>query len=81
MVIKLVKPGDMRIIKRFALFPITVKYETRWLETVYILQIRKHFIGYLLSDYWDDIGFTDKAEYKKWRLNYEREKGKIKPTD
>ena len=32
------KPGDKRIIKKFLLFPCTIKSETRWLETSHIKQ-------------------------------------------
>lgn len=66
MKIKRVKPGDMRIIKRFALFPRTLNYETRWLETVYILQFRRASIYMsIYSEYWYSNCFTTKAEYLK----------------
>lgn len=45
--------GDTRIIKRFALFPITVGSETRWLEWCYIKQ---HY-GITM---WLEDGFVDK---------------------
>ena len=43
-------------IKKFALFPITIKHETRWLETVYIYR-RESIIGPITS-------FTTKEEYE-----------------
>lgn len=38
--------GDTRIIKKFALFPITIGHELRWLEWVKITQKR-------MRDCWD----------------------------
>lgn len=35
---KIVKDGDTRIVQKFALFPITIGLETRWLERVDIEQ-------------------------------------------
>ena len=64
------KHNDTRIIKRFALFPITIYdtgdpwlertyYDRRWLETVYIEQ------RYTLTGYWDNYRFVDKDTYIK----------------
>ena len=74
MKIKRIKPGDRRIIKRFALFPITVKYETRWLETVYILQIRRSSHLLYCGEFWEPERFTTKAEYLKYKKEVEYER-------
>ena len=67
------KNNDRRVIKRFALFPITIYdecdswiertyYERRWLETVYIEQ------KYTLTGYWNNYKFVDKDTYIKFRM-------------
>ena len=67
------KNNDRRIVKRFALFPITISYncdrwlekqlyETKWLETVYIEQ---HFN--LSNGWWDNTSFVTKEDYVKYR--------------
>lgn len=48
-----------RVVRKFALFPICVGDETRWLETVYILQ-KRAFPG---APYWTDVDFVTKEEY------------------
>ena len=52
------KDGQKRIIKKFALFPIRLNGETRWLETVYILQ--KYLDGNSCG-YWDNKMFCSKG--------------------
>ena len=52
-----------RIVKTFALFPIRIHMEWRWLEMVYIKQHRHWGNG----DFWIDDEFTTKEEYKEWR--------------
>jgi hypothetical protein len=47
--------GDKRTVRRFALFPIRVKYEIRWLEMVTIAQ-------YWADGYWHNGRFIDKEE-------------------
>lgn len=47
-----------RYIKRFAILPIKIDMEIRWLETVYILQ-KRHYIG----DEWHNVEFCTKEEY------------------
>lgn len=49
-----------RVIKRFAFFPIIICGEYRWLETVYIRQIRR--AG------WVNVLFTNKEEYLKEKV-------------
>lgn len=61
------KYGDTRVIKRFALFPITVHTtghsETRWLAIVYIRQRYCESLSCLFSDYWSDEEFVDRDAY------------------
>lgn len=67
------KSNETQIIKRFAIFPITIYdkcdrciergyYETRWLETVYIEQCYR-----LHSDCWENYRFVNKEEYIKFK--------------
>lgn len=49
-----------RYIKRFALLPIRIRYEVRWLEIVYILQKRDG-----PEDSWHNQGFQTKQQYLK----------------
>lgn len=60
------KYGDKRIVKRFALFPITIYTaefsETRWLAIVYIRQRRITGLWEDL-DYWLDEAFVDWDAY------------------
>lgn len=67
------KNNDRQIIKRFALFPITIynkcdpwlerrHYERRWLETVYIEQNYETH-----SDCWNNYRFVDKETYIKFK--------------
>ena len=67
------KNNDRRVIKRFALFPITIYdkcdswlerkyYERRWLETVYIEQNYETREGC-----WVNYRFVDKETYIKFR--------------
>lgn len=82
---KFIKPtyklGQTRIIKKFALFPITIGNETRWLERVWIEQkiIKYIYIHHSLPyppqalidkglfDYlkWENIKFLDKRQGKQ----------------
>jgi hypothetical protein len=51
------KDGDVRIIKRFALFPINTPHETRWLEFV---RIEQRYEGYnWADDGWQNTQFID----------------------
>lgn len=52
----------IRIIKRFAVFPITIGDEERWWETCYIKQ-RRYYGYYTRCPFYDDIEFATKAEY------------------
>lgn len=56
-----------RIVKRFALLPISVDYTTVWLETVYLVQ--KNDLRWLLG--WYNIRFATKEEYDKFKATGE----------
>ena len=66
---KVYKRYDTRIIKRFALFPITIKHEykdeivkeTRWLETCYIEQEYYDPDGYNEFE-WRNVKFVDEGD-------------------
>jgi len=69
---KRIKEGTIRIVKRFAFFPITEYLKTEnpkvrtagltvWMETVYIKQ---EFIqGYDTGDYWTNHEFVSEKKY------------------
>ena len=68
---KHIKPRvySTRIIKRFTLFPIELKYEKRWLETVYIKQRYEMFEfigGYSYLD-WVNKEFVTKEKYLEYK--------------
>lgn len=50
--------NDERIIKKFAIFPIKIGYEIRWLEMVTIKQRYIYSCSYS-GYYWDNICFID----------------------
>ena len=50
------RDGEVRIVRRFALFPIGIDGEYRWLETCYI----KQKYSYVLS--WYNVEFSTKEE-------------------
>lgn len=52
------KTGDMRIIKRFALFPITINSEVRWLEWCVIEQ-RAYDVDYYVFFPWHNKRFLN----------------------
>jgi hypothetical protein len=58
---KLPRYGDKRLIKRFALFPISIIQnhikDTRWLEFVVIEQ---KFAEGLTDDFWENVRFINK---------------------
>jgi hypothetical protein len=57
---KLPKTGDIRIITKFALFPIKANGEKRWLETVRIKQ--RCWRGASGTVYWDNVAFVDEPK-------------------
>jgi hypothetical protein len=62
------EPGLKRIIKRFALFPMSGNFytnERRWLEIVYLEQ-HYHIGSY--TEGWINDGFVEKCDY----LNYKK---------
>lgn len=56
---------NYKIVKRFALLPIRVGNEYRWLETCYILKERSHSWGEDLG--WVNISWTNADTYKMWK--------------
>lgn len=52
-----------RIVKRFALLPIRIGDETRWLETVYL---RQEWCPYMLFN-WRPDRFVSKSDYLNYR--------------
>lgn len=52
----------IRIVRRFAFFPVTIRYEIVWLESYYILQKRETIysgyinLGYYTKDYYNQFG-------------------------
>jgi hypothetical protein len=61
---KLPKTGDIRIITKFALFPIQANGEKRWLETVHIKQ--RCWVGIVSGTvYWDNVAFVDEPKEMK----------------
>ena len=65
-----------RVVKRFAIFPIKICGEYRWLETVYIVQ---RYNEYSPLQKWYNREFTTKFEYEKdkqkWIINSKYCKG------
>ena len=53
--------GDKRYIKRFAILPVSIGEETRWLEIVYIEQVVVR--GVFIDCYWEDNRFLSRSEY------------------
>lgn len=51
--------GRVRYVKRFALFPIKIDYEVRWLETCYI---RQYWHAYYCR--WLNTEFVTEETYK-----------------
>ena len=57
------KPHETHVIKRFALFPITIGMETRWLETVYIKAY--YWIGPVSNKtYWEYEEFVERDDFE-----------------
>ena len=56
-----------RVIRRFALFPIRVQDEYRWLEVVYIRQKKKLSCKPLIEHEWYNCDFVDRGYYMTWR--------------
>lgn len=57
--------GNSRIKKKFAILPIRIDCEVRWLEVVYVYQKKERIYGY---DYWCDIEFSTKQAYIEKKL-------------
>ena len=68
-----------RIVKRFALFPIKAKLhlnsdvdEWRWLETVYLYQLKDWKVGFI--PFWATLYFVHKQDYNAYISQLEKEK-------
>jgi len=55
--------GDTRVVKKFAIIPITIDEETIWLETVYILQVYVSIYARTFLN-WNDTEFVSKEVYE-----------------
>jgi hypothetical protein len=51
-----------RVIHRFALLPISIDGEIRWLENVYIAQIYSIYLGIWLNDQ-----FANRTQWEEWK--------------
>lgn len=60
-----------RIVKRFALFPILISGEYRWLETVYIQQTFKYDYERIIEFYWENNKFVTKRDYENYKSGYD----------
>jgi hypothetical protein len=60
------KPGQIRVAKWFAIFPITLHYECRWLEWVYVQQkyVERWICG---NARWYDLQFVTKEDYERFK--------------
>ena len=58
--------GSTRIIKRFAMLPIEVNKENRWLEWCYIKQ--EYYVPcYCGESYWKPIKFVAEEDYEHYK--------------
>lgn len=74
--------GKERVIKKFALFPISINGQRRWLENVYILE-EVQDDGYYYTSYrkrryypvykWSRKHFVSKYEYELYRNELEQD--------
>jgi hypothetical protein len=64
---------ERRVVKRFALFPITIYRETRWLETVYIKQSYNIWTAQVFS-HWENEEFLTEEDAKRWWESERRDK-------
>jgi len=63
------KSGTKRIVKRFALLPMSGNWfsnERRWLETLYLEQ-HYHISDYGFCNCWMSDRFVEKADYLKYK--------------
>lgn len=58
---------DYKIVKRFALLPIKINNEYRWLETCYI--VKERWFSWYESG-WSKKSWTDKKTYEMWKNRY-----------
>lgn len=62
--------GDLRIVSFFAILPLTVGEETRWLEQVTVKQVYVDYCylgdGDFESPYWKTIAFINEDKSRKY---------------
>ena len=63
--------GTHRIVKRFAIFPVCIDGEYRWLETVYIRQTFRHEWERINAFYWHNDYFTTRVAYENYKSGYD----------
>lgn len=59
--------GMTRIIKRFAIFPIEVNRENRWLEWCYVKQEYYQPRLITMDGYWKSIKFVTEEDYDQYK--------------
>jgi hypothetical protein len=55
---------ELKIVKRFLLFPTRINNEFRWLETAYI--VKKRWYSFYETG-WNYTAWTDKQHYERWK--------------
>ena len=63
--------GTHRTVKRFAIFPVCINGEYRWLETVYIRQTFKYDYERINEYYWYNEYFTTRVAYENYKSGYD----------
>ena len=62
--IKKKRESNIKVVKRFALFPICINNEWRWLETCYI--VKRRWTSWDETG-WENFLWTDKKAYLNWK--------------
>jgi len=63
------KDGEKRIVKHFAFLPVRIKQESRWLETVYLLEEYLSAPYTYTGGYWFQRKFCSQVEYEHCNLH------------
>lgn len=63
-----------RIIKRFTFLPIEIDGDFVWLETAYIRQV---FCAGTFTNWWENIEFVTKEEYKEYKKGKKDEQNQL----
>lgn len=56
--------GEVRYITKFALLPIQIENEVRWLEKCHIKQVYRPLLGLVFVGRWCDDEFMDPSTFK-----------------